>query len=65
MSVVQQVQKLTMSASMVSQQTQWQATKHRPSGPAQVYEQTAMQAQQACMIFAPARDANADGKEAA
>ena len=62
-SVVQPVPRSMMNAGVVHQEVQRHAVE-RPPGPAPVHGHTGTPARRVCTLFAPAHDANADGKAA-
>jgi len=51
-----------MNAGVVDQEVQRQAVERPPGRPAPVHGHTGTAARRVCMLFAPAHEANADGK---
>jgi len=63
-SVVQPVPRSMMNAGVVDQEVQRQAVERLPGRPAPVHGHTGTPARRVCTLFAPAHEANADGKAA-
>jgi len=51
-----------MNGGVVDPEVQRQAVDCQPSSPARVHRDTGTPARHACTLFAPAHEANADGK---
>jgi len=61
---VLRVPRSTVNAGVVDQKVQRQAVERPPGRPAPVHGHTGTPARRVCTLFAPAHEANADGKAA-